>query len=102
MCPSKRIIRTLKGFFNNPQQPLYVQAAEATLPAGQGALNSVPMLAQDGSNWKEFICALEAYYHTQGNAKVLTESKPDTSASDATEAVKIPVKDIQQHTFKSE
>ncbi|KAJ8085568.1 hypothetical protein PM082_004402 [Marasmius tenuissimus] len=86
--------------YNNPQQPLYAQAAEATLPAGQGALNSVPMLAQGGSNWKEFIRVLKAYYRTQGNAKVLIESKPDTPASDTTETVKNEYKTWQDRNKK--
>ncbi|KAJ8092362.1 hypothetical protein PM082_023817 [Marasmius tenuissimus] len=58
------------------------------------------MLAQDGSNWKEFIRALKAYFRTQGNAKVLTESKPDTPATDLTEAVKNKYKTWQDQNEK--
>ncbi|KAJ8093331.1 hypothetical protein PM082_020817 [Marasmius tenuissimus] len=103
-APSNSPLQTYNPYsqrvYNNPQQPLYAQAAEATLPTGQGALNSVPMLAQDRSNWKEFIRALEAYYCTQGNAKVITESKPDTPATDATEAVKNEYKTWQDRNEK--
>ncbi|KAJ8085882.1 hypothetical protein PM082_004701 [Marasmius tenuissimus] len=58
------------------------------------------MLAQNRSNWKEFIRALEAYFCTQGNAKVLTESKPDIPASDATETVKNEYKTWQDRNEK--
>ncbi|KAJ8096239.1 hypothetical protein PM082_011370 [Marasmius tenuissimus] len=63
--------------FNYNTEPLYSQVVDSNFPAGSGGISIIPVLLDDGSNFKDWYRLLEGYLYTQGIPQVLDEVMPE-------------------------